>query len=332
MMDAALRAIEKQTGLSFKLEAEGFLIGINQRVDAVVSLTLPKAEIPLYIEVKKQLSRPYLEELIRLRSTQRNLFLITREVPNQFKAALRSHGIGYADIKGAYFLPVMSGEETVAPRFTSSRTARTKVKPGQLALSPASTSLVFVMLCNPELLNSSQRELAGYARCSLGLVNQTIKALIHHGYLSKLKNKFRMVNKEGLLAIWIEAFNRRARGNLFVGRYSTDLEVSMKKLPNYRDLVTWGGEAAAANMGKLAPPSNYMGYLEREKLPTLQRKLALSPDENGNISFFEKFWDVKSVYEDNGFCHPFLAAADLLSLESERAVEAAESIIKEFSR
>ena len=240
---------------------------------------------------------------------------------------LRKKGVNFMDAAGNAYLRdrgllVLAKGEKDRLRFQAEREQRR-------AFQPSGLKLLFVLLCRPDLAESSYRVLAKTADVALGTVQWVMRDLMRDGYMLRLgKSSRRLVEPQRLLEDWAPAYARDLRPRLLQGRFEAkDLSWWRETDPrNYEAL--WGGEPAAALLTQHLRPGSLTLYSDH--IPTrIVIKENLNKKEVGRIEFRRKFWRFNSDPQAQTV-PPVLVYADLLALADPRARESAERIHEEI--
>jgi hypothetical protein len=139
----------------------------------------------------------------------------------------------------------------------------------------------------------------------------------------EVRKKRRLVERERLLARWVQDYAARLRPKLQLARYRAKaLDWTAEIMPqDYGYLL--GGEPAAQRMtGHLRPgTATFYGERANTQLMIDQR---LQPDLTGNVEIMERFWNFQTPVA--GMVPPILVYADLLAIGDPRCIEVAKEM------
>ena len=150
--------------------------------------------------------------------------------------------------------------------------------------------MLFVLLCRPDAVNLPYREIAEMAGVAHGTVGWVMPELPRLGFLVDVDKRRRLVERERLLVRWVEAYARRLRPKLLLGRYRTqDLELTTRIAVEQHNVLL-GGETAAQRMTGHLRPGVATFYVHAAHAKYLI-DLKLRPDPKGNVEFMKQFWN-----------------------------------------
>ena len=151
--------------------------------------------------------------------------------------------------------------------------------------------------------------------------------LIDQGFLTKPKDgRNRALLKESLIQQWAEAFARRLRPKLIIGRFRTGE-------PNLLAKTTWtlngaqiGGEIAGGQLTNYLKPGTATFYADNLD-PGFVIENRLIKDQKGNIEILRRFWDNEALgMAHNDFVPLPLVYADLIAIGDARTIEIARLV------
>ena len=191
--------------------------------------------------------------------------------------------------------------------------------------------LIFSLICKPELLGASYRELIDVAGISLGSVGSIFDDLESRGLLSPRdkKKQRHFLDLPRLREEWASNYAHKLKPRLKAQRFSVPDTAPewWQRLTDMRGEFLWGSEAAAAKLdGHLKPVSATL-YTKRKwdktTITRLVQEYRLRADTHGTIEIVESFWNFDDAYTARNVVPPLLIYADLLALMDPRATEAA---------
>lgn len=246
--------------------------------------------------------------------------LVTNYVAPDVARRLQKMGVQFLDVVGNMY--INDGPRYIFVTGNAARGRKKKETIGR-AFYGGGLRVIFVLLCQPNLLNATYREIASAAGVALGTVAGVIKDLERQRYLLITKTGLTLINKKTLMGRWVESHAERLRPKLVLGRYQAE------KNDWWRDAVLdpketqWGGEVAAARRISNIKPAQAVLYTQvrAEKL-AIQNHWIVQPD--GDVEVLKKFWDLGATTDD--CVPPLLIYADLVVSGDDRGRETAGKI------
>lgn len=248
---------------------------------------------------------------------------IALEVADEFKHI----GINYLDgsgnsyIRNAELLVYISGQKTLHP----ARTNQSR------AFRESGIRLIFMMLCNPDIIHLPNRRLSELAGISVGSVSHVLTELESLNFVLKVGGGRRLKNLKLLLERWIVSYFDVLRPRLAIKRMDFEFAgdyISWQNLPiqNSKGRVLWGGETAAAIKTMNLNPKNFTLYTD-QNWKEFAGDLRLIPNDSGNLEILEIFWDEGNVGTLPGLVPELLIYADLVGSGVERNIQIANEIL-----
>lgn len=146
--------------------------------------------------------------------------LVADYITPQLAVQLKAHKIAFADAAGnAYIerpnmLIVVKGEKPTEGAYALEQKGR--------AFQASGLRVLFALLCKPKLIHENYRTIAAQAGVAHGTVGWVMAELPDLGFLAEIAGKRRLLQPERLLRQWVEAYARKLRPKLLVGRYQHD--------------------------------------------------------------------------------------------------------------
>lgn len=210
------------------------------------------------------------------------------------------------------------------------------------AFDATGLKLIFGLLCNPDLLNKTYREIAKQTGIALGAVGKALKGLIDAGFLiDKGRGKERrLINKQKLLDRWVETYPEKLKPKLLVGEFLAEDPYWWQYIKIEEYGAYWGGEVAAAKYTGHLKPQNTMFYLPEKAGNKLLAKARLrkntiyagvggATENTARVKIYRPFWP--EVTERQGATvNPILVYADLISTGDSRNLETARVIHEQY--
>jgi hypothetical protein len=340
-IDTSLKQLEtfitEELGLLMLARHDKPLIGTNYKVDCTLILQMGKYEIPVFVEVKGEVtSLKQIQKFVELVKPLYGIgLLVADSIDLKVKEHLKENGLGYFDTSNDLFLPLkfkLESEYTDKVNFNESIMKRKGFK------AESNLKILIYFLSKPTTLRYTQRQLAINLDLSLGTVN---KALAN---LDKLKliisrRKTRYIGQfEEIVNRFRISFLDIEERKMSLGRFSPINDefyeqwnkVDIKKLNSY-----WGGEAAASIRTKYLSPELYRLYTYNDQVSVLLKELRLKKDPNGKIEIFKAFWP-DEINNQDGTIPDFLTYCELINSGIDRNVETSkileEKIKKELGK
>jgi hypothetical protein len=214
------------------------------------------------------------------------------------------------------------------------RQITTKKETARRAFGPTGLKVVFVFLCDPELVNAPYREIADKADVALGTAGWVINDLKVTGFIIDKGGKRgrRLVNYRKLLDRWVEAYPEKLQPKQWAGYFLADDPYWWKEIDIRKYHALWGGEIAAAKYTKYLKPVVATVYLPKEAgnqlLQDGRLRKQYATEGEKTVKIYRPFWRLQ---EDNTECvHPVLVYADLIATGDVRNIETAKLIYDEY--
>lgn len=191
--------------------------------------------------------------------------------------------------------------------------------------------VVFALLCKPELLNASYRDIAAAAGVALGAVGWVFFDLQQRRYVTggeRARNR-RLLEPARLLEEWAINYPIKLRPKLNERRFRAPDQNWWQKA-RLTDVALWGGEVAAHRLTGNLKPAGYTIYIDptvgREGVTQLVKDRRLRADPEGNVEILDKFWNFPGDPTQPEVVPPPLVYADLLATFDPRNLEVARQI------
>lgn len=328
LLDVAF-GVARALGLNVELVQAEPVTG-RGRADAQVRLgTGPDATL-YAVEIKRALRPATLgATLHQLQRLGEHALLVTDYVTPPMADTLRAHRVPFIDAAGNAYV-----EQPGMLVWVKGQKPRAPIVPPALgrAFQPTGLQVVFALLCNPDLINHTYRDLAVMAGVAHGTVGWVIPDLKQQGFVDEPGGKRgtrRMFQTERLLAQWVDAYARQLRPRTLIGRYYVPALEGWRDWPLAQYAALWGGEPAGALLTNHLRPGALTIYAG--KLPNLlaaRQKFMKQPDP-GHTAVVEvrrKFWNFAVDGVRNDVAPPVLVYADLLATGDARCIETAKIV------
>ena len=325
----ALNEFNKDKEIQLKIEAEEKEKIFNDfRFDKLVKFRYQKKGLQYYVEVKNNINNTIIALLLHSKETLPHpILLITRYVNNIKAEELKKNGIQFIDTAGnAYinYYPLYIFIKGNKPPDLLFKNITYR------AFEPSGLKIIYVLLCNADLVKKPYRYIAEIANVALGTVGWTMNDLINLGFILEMGDKGReLLKKRELFNRWCIDYNEKLKPKLLINKFTgpENWWTEYKLNPEY---AQWGGEVAANKLTKYIKPQDIIIYANREKYQNIVIDNKLRKDINGNIEFFERFWkfDITDKFKET--VNPNLIYADLIKIGNQRVLETAGIIYEEY--
>ena len=319
LLDQLYSFLEEELGKAVQIQQPG-----GQDWDSIIQLNGHS----VFILARNEVRPNHLDQLIRQKPKVNHLMVAANYITPNAKILLKENGINYFDRSNNIWLKV----EPILLHIEGNPNKPTTEDRRNRAFTKTGIKAVFQILFNPEILNSSYREMAELAGVSLGTIPKVMEGLKEEGFLiRKNKDKWMILDYKALLDRWSQEYNRRLKPDLLVKRYRAvdpDFHLSWKSLSLQAE-DTWGGEPGGDLLTNYLKPEHYLLYSNASQ-QELMKAYKWTPAPDGTIFVYRKFWNNP---EKNGNCAPpFLVYADLIETGDSRCVETANMIYEQSLR
>jgi hypothetical protein len=272
--------------------------------------------------------------LMKARQADQPALLIAPYITPPMAKALREHEQPFADAAGNAWIP----GKGMLVHITGQKPAAKLVEPASgKADTPAGLKILFALLCQPDLTNTTLREIAAAAGVALGSVPPVLQDLQAQGHVLALGKQRRLHATRGLLDAWAQAYARRLRHKTLQAVYATPDFEHWRAWPLVgaaaRAPACWGGESAAALLTDYLRPGILTLYAEAmppQWLARLRmRKPALGQTEQ-LLEWRHPFWGKMAIGGRKDVAPPVLVYADLLATGDGRCIDTANMLYEQY--
>ncbi len=303
--------------------------GRNRRLDGIVVVRTPDDEHALPVELK----RTYLTYatadgvLAQMKAaTPRLWILFAPHIPRPLGRHLAEHGANYIDLAGNCRL-------VLGHRYVAQVEGRTRERAAEerRGLRVPGYQVLFALLAEPELLNTTVRRLADAAGTGKTAAAETVRRLQDENLIGEVKGRRFVLEAKILLERWIAGYATHVRPRLLIGTYRTadhDPEALERHVEAVlADKLTWGfgGGAAAARLARFYRGDRTIVHLEKAPLD-LQKRLRAQRADDGPLVLLHAPGRVAFNGIKPRTVHPLLIYTELLVAEDPRAREAANEV------
>lgn len=329
---AAVADAARALGLHLEILKAEAALG-RRRADAWVQVTKGQTQAQYLAEVRLAIRRDNLgATLHQLKQLGPGTLLITDYAMPEVADELRMNQVEFIDAAGNAYMDQPTLYVWVAGR-------KPAVKPGKQtvgrAFRPNGLQVLFILLCDPALVNIPIRKLAEMAGVAHGTVGTVIQDLKAQGFVMQPKGRRgdrRLLERQRLLDQWTDAYVRQLRPRNLIGRYYLPTIDDWETWDVEANDVQWGGEPAAALLTQYLRPGELTIYADQ-----LPGKLALAkrfakdaePGRTAVVEVRKRFWKIPTAPVLPGVVPPLLVYADLLATRDARCHETATMIRKD---
>lgn len=333
-LETALRALARTTGLHAEIAAKEPLVKRGQgrhRPDAVITVHEGKKELHYVVEmktadrfaalgaIKDQLANYNAPGVLVAPYITPEMAQQCREVDLQF---IDTAGNAYLNRPGLHVL--VTGQK---------RNTTEKLPTTQRANTNTAMRVIFALLCKPELLNATYREIKDAAGVALGAVGWVFVDLNARGHLlgDGREGNRRFVDAKRLLNEWVTTYPIKLRPKLHVRTFRAADTDWWENADIQKYNAQWGGEIAADILTHYREPNQATVYVHgnANKLIAENR---LRPDPAGNVEILERFWNFQIDGPETlrKTTPPPLIYADLMATQDPRNHETAAIVYENY--
>lgn len=259
--------------------------------------------------------------------TGRPALLITEYITPPMAETLRGQKQQFVDAAGNAYLEAPGLHVMVIGRKPPA--THTHASAGK-AYTTGGLKVLFALLCDPALVNATQRVIATSAGVALGAIPAVLADLRQAGHLWELKKNRRLAANKRLLDEWALTYARRLRAKALQATYTVKDFDAWPQWAIEEPAAMWGGEPAANLLVQHLRPGILTLYAEKipPRLLVAQRmvKVSHSVDGQGVLEWRKPFWGHMPAAPRPDTVHPVLVYADLLATGDGRCIETAQIV------
>ena len=320
----ALDAFHRSTGLHAELTDDG-------TPDPLVKVVTTRTTLRYAPTIKRKVDRAS-AALAALQSPEHpeaTALLVAPHISPAIGQVCRENDLSFIDCAGNVFLKAPGTFVFVvgnAPAKETRPMARSRRVFGASGLR-----VIYNCLADPELFQSTYREIARASGTALGTVSGILGDLRAQGLLAEDKKGQRhWLSKERLAQAWMVNYPLALRPKLEPRRFRARNDDWWNDVDPLRFGMQWGGEVAAAKLASELIPASMTLYAH-ESLARLARAQRFTADPGGNIEVLDAFWPLpRGERADAQHVSPLLVCADLLSIADPRTIQAARVIQEKY--
>ena len=293
--------------------------------------------IELQVDIKAVLKRPLPEHLVAQNKINKTPSLLMAEYINSSIANdFVKNRINYIDCQGNAYI---HSKGKVLIHIQGKTRVKELEKEATALFQPKGMRVLFVLLTNEGMVNSTIRDLARQSAVSTGRTVSIIKELKGKGYIRETaKNQLKLTRKKDLLENWLSNYGDRMRPGLVLGSYKMAISVE-NDLEEILTKVFQGKENQYAVSGSLGADRllhYYRGktteiFVVPEMTDLIRKELKLMPSREPNITLLNLFSPEVIFYQgDAAVAHPLFIYAELLYRGGDRERKTAGMIYDQY--
>lgn len=340
ILDRALEALERTTGIRGQVIEQELRNGQGYRADAIVEIEANGQRNPYVIEIKRVDRFAILRDIKYQRTLNGQgtpLLLVAPRITAETAEKCRELDLQFIDATGNAYLRgpglyvLVKGQRPI-----EGEDLPLIGQEGKRAGTATHLRVIFALLCKPELLNAPYREIVQVAGVALGTIGWVFYDLTNRGFTTggKRKGDRVMLERKKLIEEWITTYPIKLRPRLNPRRFKAAKPDWWKELDITQYGAQWGGEVAAEKLTGYLRPNTMTIYLHKmngqHDLTRLVAKNRLRPDTEGDIEVLDAFWDFGDEQPMAQTVPPLLAYADLIATMDPRNLEAAKLIHDQY--
>jgi len=299
------------------------------RADAVLTIKLNGHAQKFLAEIKtvdRKLAvaqvKAQLQELIETKYPNHRALLVAPYVTEALASECRKIDLAYIDTAGNLHLPTDAYFIDIRGKARPVRTDHNKYR----ANTPSGMKTVFALLCKPDLVQGSYRQIAACAQVALGAVGPILDDLQQRDFIRRATNGGRLLRrKDELLREWVTLYPANLRPTLVPQKYRAERTV-LQQAPLSTYGACWGGEYGAERLAGYLKAEEFLIYTPMPVPLPLVQAVRLRLDPTGNTEILQRFWNLDLFDPKLGIAPPLLIYADLMATADERNREAAQHI------
>ena len=311
VLDEAIKSLEEGTGI--KTEYRN-----GDDLDGNLTILAEPHPVNFVVGVRKEVRQHQLGSLKELKELYGNFILVAERIYPKLREKLRENEISYLEENGNLFVQ----EKGLLLLVEGNKPIKKEIITRNRAFTKTGLKIVFHFLCDKELINENQRNIAKTAGVALGNIPMVIDGLKQTGFLLKRGEKFLWQNREDLLMRWIDDYETILRPSLFSARFKS--RTDWRQLEIDSEKTHWGGEPGGDLLTNYLRPEEFILF-SSESSKELMINYKLIPDPHGEFWVYSKFFNWSGHTAP-----PILVYADLMLQNDKRCRETAKIIYHEY--
>ncbi len=323
ILHTAIEKINELEGIECKILTENMVENGKFFAEAI-AIYHGNLENRYFVEIKKKIVPNHVPRILEQAKNIEPLIIIADYITPKAKELLRINNIAYVDTAGNMFLRSQYLYLLIQTNKTNRNTLKTNTK----AFNKAGLKVIYQFLINPEFINKPYRFIGEKANVTIATVGVVLKDLLKENYvIQESKKEYKFLNRERLFEEWVKEYNRNLRPKLRKKRYRwLNKNANWRKMKLPRETF-WGGVNAAEILTEYLIADKVEIYTA-QKFEEVMKRLKILPDDKGEITITELFWENKE--QNDQLVEPMLIYADLLGDINTRYLETANIIYKEY--
>jgi hypothetical protein len=251
------------------------------------------------------------------------ILVVADYVAPQMVDLLKENDINFIDAAGNAYIKALPLYIFIKG---NKRPEEIRTYPVKRAFKAGGLKVIFILLCNPDLIGKPFREIAQYAGVALGTVGGIVNELKELGYIIDMGKRGRKIVKmDELFKRWVVAYPEQLKPKVRIGYFEADQKDWWQNAVLKEDGAYWGGEVAGTFLTHYLKPKNITIYTKRP-IGKIILKNRLKKDPNGTIEILNTFWTFDQGLTHSEIVHPILIYADLMETGDPRNIETAEML------
>ncbi len=340
ILDRALKALERTTGIHGQVIEQELRSGQGYRADVIVEIEANGQRHPYVAEIKRVDRFAILRDIknqYALHEQAPQPLLVAPRITTETAEKCRELDLQFIDATGNAYLRgpglyvLVKGQRPI-----EGENFPLIGQEGKRAGTATHLRVIFALLCKPELLNAPYRDIVQVAGVALGTIGWVFNDLMDRGFTTggKRKGDRVMLERKKLIDEWITTYPIKLRPKLNPCRFKAPKPDWWKELDITQYGAQWSTEVAAEKLTGYLRPNTVTIYLHKEngqhKLTRLVAENRLRPDAAGDIEILDAFWDFDNEPPMTQTVPPLLAYADLIATLDPRNLEAARLIHDQY--
>ncbi len=321
ILNNAIHNLEKDIPIIWNWNAIDYNKEIE--VDGELEIVLNNRKMLLMVEIKKDVKNHQLLNILYYNNKFQNFLLVAEKLFPKVKKELRENQVNYLEGNGNAYI----NQNDIFLYIDTNKTTNTQKRKGNRAFTKTGLKVIFHFLLNPQLINTTQREIAEVTEVALGNIPLIINGLLETNFILKLnKNDYIINDYEKLLNKWITEFEQTLKPTIFKQRFRFQNEnQDWREIQFNQDKTVWGGEPAGDIITKHLRPEKFILYT-KETVKDLMLNYRLMPDDDGDIWVYDLFWSKKL---NESTAPAALVYTELMIGDDKRSKETANIIFNE---
>lgn len=334
LLERAINAFKKTTDIDARIIRMKETHNNTTRADTTIEVDLAGTAFRYTVEIKHVDRFAVIEQIKHQFGTfETPGLLIAPRITKQSAAKCRELNVQFIDANGNAFLHAPGSYVFVQGLQSNEQDSLLNTrKNGSRSGTATGLKVIFALLCQPELINTSYREIAKVAGVAYGNMVWIFDDLNTRGFTASDKSKanYRILERKRLIDEWVTNYPIKLRQKLNPKRFHATDPNWWKNVDIAKYGAYWGGEIAADTLTNNLRPSTVTIYTRPEnrqqnitRLVT-ENKLRGAPD--GEIEILDAFWNFSGDQAVPNSVPPLLIYADLFATMDPRNFEVARII------